>query len=405
MIQITQTGQPTQTEYLEQCKLSLKSFMQRQDIGFPQIPEREVLWKEAQTLATRLQKNFSHLVLVGVGGSSLGVRVLQEVFALKTLHFIDNVDAFDLERTLGQLPLSECLFVFVSKSGTTIETLSALEFIHLHLLENSLVLAKQSVVISESKPSSLKNWATAHHVPTLEIPEDVGGRFSVLTSVGMFPAAFFNLDLHGFKQGATDALAATDEIVEMMAQSLMSWDREEWIFTLWSYSNRMRFFGSWLQQLWAESLAKKANRAGQTPRRVSTPVPLIGASDQHSILQQIMEGARDKFVVFHRFQDAELGRHRLAFSQFPETHCLSGRSLGELLAAEAEATQESLAAHGISTMTLQTKVLDEKSLGFLFMFWQLVVAGLGEVLNINAFNQPGVETGKILTKQKLHRDL
>lgn len=405
MISIIQSGHKISTQHLELAKKSLAQFKNRKDVGFLEIPDRAHLWHEALVLAQRLNKSFTDLVLVGVGGSSLGVRVLREVFSLKRLHFIDNVDAFEFERTLAALPLEKSLFVFVSKSGTTIETLTALEFIHIQFKKQNLDLPKHSVVITENKSSSLKAWAGQHHVPSLEIPMDVGGRFSVLTSVGMFPAAFFNLDIEAFRDGARSAISAESEIAEMMAQSMMSWQREEWIFSLWSYSNRMRFFGGWLQQLWAESLAKKINRDGGEAPRVSTPVPLIGASDQHSILQQVMEGAKDKFVVFHRFSDAEKGSFKLGPSLFAETASLQNKTMGELLGAEAEATQESLAANGISTMTLMTKVLDERSLGFLFMFWQLTVAGLGEALNIDAFNQPGVELGKVLAKQKLNRDL
>ena len=117
----------------------------------------------------------------------------------------------------------------------------------------------------------------------------------------------------------------------------------------------------------------------------------------------VMEGARDKFVVFLRVEESEAGSQRLQKSQFSETKELVGRTMGELLKFEALATQEALTQSGVSTLTLKTKVLDEQSLGYLFMFWQLVVAGLGEYLQIDAFNQPGVELGKRLAKEKLQK--
>lgn len=401
MISTTQIGQKAANELIELSQKSLDKFKARKDIGFPEIPQRANLWHEIEILAKRLRQQYQNLVLVGVGGSSLGVRVLKEAFYLENLHFIDNVDDFDFERVLSRLSLEKTLFVFVSKSGTTIETLAAFEFIQIILRERSLDLNRQSIVITEDKPSSLKSWAESHHVACLDIPFDVGGRFSVLTAVGMFPAAFFGLDVEAFRRGAQAAVADDTPVVAVMAQALQSWQNEQWIFVYWAYSNRMRYFGAWFQQLWAESLAKKVTRSGSQAPRVSTPLALIGASDQHSVLQQIMEGAKDKFLVFHRFEDAEQGERRLSVATFPETKDLNGKSLGHLLAAEAAATQESLAEQGLSTMTLSTKVLNEEGLGYLFMFWQRVVAGLGEVLDVDAFNQPGVEAGKVLAKQKL----
>lgn len=401
MISISQIGHTADKKLIEFSQRSLEQFKTRKDIGFGQIPQRADLWHEIDILAKRLRKNYQDLVLVGVGGSSLGVRVLKETFYLKNLHFVDNVDDFDFENILSGLPLEKTLFVFVSKSGTTIETLAAFEFIQIILRERSLELNRQAIVITEDKPSSLKSWAESHHVPCLDIPFDVGGRFSVLTAVGMFPAAFFGLDIEAFRRGAQAAVEDDVPVVTMMAQALQSWQNEHWIFVYWAYSNRMRYFGAWFQQLWAESLAKKITRSGAVAPRVSTPLALIGASDQHSVLQQIMEGAKDKFLVFHRFEDAERGERRLTVATFPETKDLNGKSLGHLLAAEAAATQESLAEQGLSTMTLATKVLNEEGLGYLFMFWQRVVAGLGEALDVDAFNQPGVEAGKVLAKQKL----
>ena len=127
----------------------------------------------------------------------------------------------------------------------------------------------------------------------------------------------------------------------------------------------------------------------------------VGASDQHSILQQVMEGTKDKFIIFQRVEESETGSMRIRKAQFSETVSLEGRTMGELLRAEASATQEALVQSAVPTMTLKMKVLDEESLGYLFMFWQLVVAGLGEYLKIDAFNQPGVELGKVLAKAKL----
>lgn len=404
MLEISHSSQPLQNDLLLDCQSALQFFLQRKEIGFPQLVDRIYLWQQSYTQGAEFAAKFKKLVIVGLGGSSLGTRVIAEVFRSKTLFFIDNVDAIEFETLVEELgDLKDIAWAFISKSGTTIESLCALELLEQIYQQEKLNLAANSIVISENKENTLMRWARQNNIPACEVPEDVGGRFSVLSPVGMFPAAYLGLDLEKFRLGAKQALQDTAVVTQMMAQVLQSFSRQEWITLLWPYNARLKNFGSWYQQLWAESLAKTVTRAGQPAPRVSTPMWAVGASDQHSILQQVMEGAKDKFVVFMRVEEAEGGSQRIQKTHFQETMNLHGRTMGELLRAEALATQEALNQNGVSTMTLTTQLLDEESLGYLFMFWQLVVAGLGEYLQIDAFNQPGVELGKVLAKAKLKR--
>lgn len=405
MLEISQADHKLNDKVLEKCQESLKLFLQRRDIGFPQLVERIPLWQQSHKVGEDFSRRFKQMVIVGLGGSSLGTRVIAEVFRAKNLFFIDNVDALEFETLLEELgPLTEIGWVFISKSGTTIESLCALEFINQIYQQEQLQLANQSLVVSENRDNTLMSWAARHSMPTCEIPMDVGGRFSVLSPVGMLPAAFLGLDLEKFRVGALRALNDTSLVTQTMAQVAQSFEREEWISLLWFYNSRLKNFGGWFQQLWAESLGKSHSRSGGLAPRASTPMWAVGASDQHSILQQVIAGAKDKFVIFLRVDESEGGSQRLKKSQFAETMDLEGRSMGELLKAEALATQEALAESGVSTMTFKTKALDEHSLGYLFMFWQLVIAGLGEYMQIDAFDQPGVELGKRLAKQKLKRN-
>jgi glucose-6-phosphate isomerase len=404
MLEITQTKHTNPENLIQECQSSLKLFLQRKEIGFPQLVERINLWQQSHKTGADFSAKFKKLVIVGLGGSSLGTRVIREVFNANNVFFVDNVDALVFETLIDELgDLKDVAWAFISKSGTTIESLCALELLDQVYKEEGLHLPTNSIVISESKSSSLTEWARKHNVPECEIPLDIGGRFSVLSPVGMFPAAFMGLDLEKFRVGAKRALLDTATVTQTMAQVLQSYGREEWITLLWSYNSRMKDFGGWFNQLWAESLGKPVTRAGTPAPRVSTPIAAIGASDQHSILQQVMEGTKDKFVIFQRVEEAEGGSLKIKTAQFKETMDLQGRTMGELLKAEALATQEALVANGVSTMTLKTKTLDEETLGYLFMFWQLVVAGLGEYLKIDAFNQPGVEAGKVLAKAKLKK--
>ena len=402
MLEISQRHHTTDQVLLEQCRQSLKLFFNREEIGFPKLVDRMPLWEQAYSVGTAFQKKFSQLVIVGLGGSSLGNRVIAEVFRAKNIHFIDNVDAIEFETLIEDLgDLKSVGWVFISKSGTTIESLCALEFLDQIFKDENLNLPSQSLVISENRENTLTKWAKNNGISICEIPLDVGGRFSVLSPVGLMPAAFMGLDLEKLRRGALAAREDSDLIAEVMAQTLQSYQREEWITLLWFYRSRLKNFGGWFQQLWAESLGKTKNRRGEVAPRASTPMWAVGASDQHSILQQVMEGARDKFVIFFRNEEAESGSQKLKLNQFKETANLQGRTMGELLRAEALATQEALSSNGVSTMTIKTKVLDEQTLGYLFMFFELVVAGLGEYMNIDAFDQPGVELGKRLAKEKL----
>jgi glucose-6-phosphate isomerase len=383
---------------------SLKKFFARNDIGFVALPDRKNLWDHSQKLGQDLRQRFKTMVVVGIGGSSLGGRVLAQVSGAQNVHFVDNVDAVEFENLIKRVgDLQQACWLFISKSGTTIETLLALEFIDQKYKEQSLSLPKNSVVITENKANTLADWAKKHGIPTAEVPLDVGGRFSVLSPVGLVPAAFMGMDLEKMRQGAAQARESHDLTASLMAHFMWSFQQNQWITLFWYYNSRAHSLGMWMNQLWAESLGKKTDRQNRPAPRASTPMWAIGAVDQHSVLQQVMEGAPDKFVVFHRFDDAESGVLKLQQPQFNETKNLQNKTMGSLLKAEAIATEEALRSSGISTLCLKTKVLDAQSLSFYFMLFELVIAGMGEWMDINAFDQPGVELGKRLAKDLLNK--
>jgi glucose-6-phosphate isomerase len=388
----------------QQSKEALKKFMGRSDIGFVALPDRKNLWEDSQKMGEALRKKFDSLVIVGLGGSSLGGRVLAQVAGAKNVFFADNVDAVEFENLFENVgDLKKTCWLFISKSGTTIETLLALEFADQYYKEKSIHFHPNCVVITENKKNTLSDWAKKYGVPQLEVPLDVGGRFSVLSPVGLVPAAFMGFNLEKMRQAAGDARKNGALIESLMAHFMMSFHDEQWITLFWYYNSRAHSLGMWIQQLWAESLGKKTNRQGAEAPRASTPMWAIGAVDQHSVLQQVMEGTKDKFVLFHRFDDAEGGKGRLQEPQFTETANLRNKTMGALLQAEAIATEQALRANGVPTLCLRTKVLDEGTLAYYFMMFELIIAGMGEWMNINAFDQPGVELGKRLAKDLLNK--
>lgn len=387
---------------------ALQRVLSDKALGFHQLPARGNLWSQCNEISKTLRSQYKTMIVLGIGGSALGGKVIKEALKLKTdrqVIFWDNIDPLSIDQYLTSIKsdLTSVCWVLISKSGNTIETLTQGDYVNQFYKEHNLNWTKQCVVVTESKKSPLGDFADAYNIPRLEVPLDVGGRFSVLTPVGMLPAAFMGLDLQLFRQGAEEALRASELICELATQSEQSFVRQEWISVFWSYSDLLREFGFWIQQLWAESLAKSEDRSGNAAKRASTPLPCVGPTDQHSILQQIADGYKDKFVIFLRHTGSEKSGKIINETLFSCGDMMLKKALGNLLQAEAQATQMGLTQKKVSNITLMVPEMNEKVLGFLFMYFELVVATIGERMNINTFNQPGVELGKIIAKDLLSR--
>jgi glucose-6-phosphate isomerase len=387
---------------------SLKAFhaiLARQEIGFTRLAARGDVAIDAR--AKEIARVSQHMVVIGMGGSSLGTRALLSAvpggLGRGKVSFLDNIDGDRFWSWLrGFSDLGSVHWVLISKSGNTVETLGMADLIDQQLrLSGHRRLSSVATVVSELKESPLTKWARRESVPVLEIPIDVGGRFSVLSPVGLLPAAFAGLRTDRALEGAAWALASSGLVAQMAARSLESFLREEWVTMLWSYSDGLRDFGGWWQQLWAESLAKKVNRHGSPAPRVSTPIAAVGACDQHSLLQQVMEGAPDKFVWFQRVLASETGGPVLEKTLFEGQEYMVGKSLADLFRAEADATEQAMSEANVRSANLTAEKLDERSIAALFMLWQMTIAVMGEILDIDAFDQPGVERGKVIARQTL----
>jgi glucose-6-phosphate isomerase len=405
MISISDRTFALDENLVAQGRTAFRAVLGRTDLGFHQLCERSALWESSVKRAEEVLRVSKRLVVLGIGGSSLGGRVIQSALARGSearLMFFENVDAVEFWRRVEALgDLHDVHWVFISKSGSTLETLSQANLLNEYLLGQKIELHRHATVISELKVNPLTTWARTHQIPILEVPEDVGGRFSVLTPVGMFPAEFLKIPSSGFRQGASWALKQEQLVAEIVAASMASFSREEWITLFWTYTDSLQTLGLWFQQLWAESLAQAKTRTGKIAPRASTPIPLVGANDQHSVLQQVMEGARDKFVWFVRSQTSENWGPKIQNPIFENLSYLKGKGLGEILAAEAKATATALQEAGVHSQTLYLERVDAPTLGALFMLLELVTATAGEILDVNAFGQPGVELGKSLAKKYL----
>lgn len=378
---------------LDEC---WQAVLKRAEVGFAQIPSLNDDWL---ALEKRLDecRNASRVIVIGIGGSSLGTQVIHECFrssGAAEIVFLESPSPhmWTVLRELGPDWLDNHL-VIVSKSGNTLETLAWVE--RLAGREPSWINPKQCTVIASPGSGPLQKWAAEQNIPCLTIPTNVGGRFSVLTAVSMFPAGLMGLSLHEFRDGATWALERPYLATAISCEVIESWKRGEWITQMWTYSEGLRVFGDWWQQLWSESLGKRLDRNGAEAKRTSTPMACRGPRDQHSQVQQLIEGAKDKFVFVTRVtavEDADGVFTPHLFSDMP----FFGKeiSLGKIMGVEADAFELSLEEAKIPFVTMTVRGLNERSLGALFMLWQMTIAQLGEYLGIDAFNQPGVELGK-----------
>lgn len=404
MIKLINTTEKVSADALERARQGLRRLMAREDLGFFKVTGRDEIWSSSLRRAEQIRGKYDELVAVGIGGSSLGPKSLVAALESRAMnvHFLENVDGMAFERLMnGFKDLGRVHWLFISKSGGTLETLTLLDFVDQHVRKRGLVLEERSTVITEKTDNPLALWAEEKGVPSLVLDKDIGGRFSVLTPVGMLPAACAGQNVSAYREGARWALQNDDLVVQLTAQACESFRRQEWITAFWVYSSLFAEGGRWIQQLWAESLAKAVDRKGNPGPPVSVPLPLIGSVDQHSVLQQLSEGREKKFIWFIRCEEAETSGVRLAEGHFTQKTKMAGKPLGRLLGAFAGSTQQALRETGSPSLTLSLERLGEKELGAFLMTMMLVVGALGEVLDINAFDQPGVELGKKLVANYL----
>jgi glucose-6-phosphate isomerase len=351
------------------------------------------------------QESDTFLVL-GIGGSALGPRAVLE--GLRPLHnlrekprvFIyDNVDPRTLKSILSLVDLKRTTINVISKSGSTAET--AASFMILWDEMKRAVgneAAKRFIATTDPASGSLRKIASDHGMRTLPIEKWIGGRYSVLSPVGLLLAEVVGVDSRELLKGAADLRrrCSTDEIWQNPAYMfgallyLMNVNARRNINVLIPYADSLKFLSEWFCQLWAESLGKGG--------RGMTPYPSVGTTDQHSQLQLWMEGPEDKVVTFLRIDDYGVDfTIPKVFEDVEGTSYLSGHTLSELIKAEGESSELALSKRGHPNMTLTIPAVDAYHLGQLFQFFEIAAAFTGLLLGINPFNQPGVEEGKNFT--------
>jgi glucose-6-phosphate isomerase len=389
------------------------------EVGFANLPSDHETLKKVQAFARRQRSRYRHVVLLGIGGSALGPLALDRAlngippFRRKNcpeLIVLDNIDPDPLAAVLTALRPKETLVLVITKSGSTAETMAQFLVVHGWL---SRALGKQAreriVAITDPERGELLRLAREEGYECFAIPPNVGGRYSVLSAVGLVPSVLVGIDVARLLAGAA-AMNSVCHPAEQadpaqnpafqaaLHQSLLAMRHSKTIQVIFAYSRALWDMAFWHRQLWAESLGKRVDSSGREVFAGQTLVAALGVTDQHSQLQLYIEGPRDKAITF--WQVAKPGpsvRIPRRFSNYDSLGYLGGHTLDELFRAEKAATEAALTAAGRPNATIIVPAVDAHSLGQLIQFLQFAAAYAGELWGVDAFDQPGVELGKRIT--------
>lgn len=376
---------------------------EREEIGYYNLVHQDTsIFKEYA--ATVKQKN---IIVIGIGGSTLGTYAIYKFLKYsknltKKLYFLETTDPIDIKSKVKNIDLDDTLFIVISKSGTTIETVSIFKYIH------SLVKCdKHNTLVVTESDSKLNEYAKANEIMNFEIPKNVGGRFSVFSAVGLLPLAIVGIDIDELLGGAKEVYSSffskgeTYERVVKKARFFVEYKNSFNINVVFSYSSRLEGFNKWYIQLWGESLGKVDINS---TRQGLTPIGIIGPIDQHSFLQLIVEGRRDKTVTVIKVDDFDndLKIPQVKLEGLGELDYLDNVEFSSLINKQADATIESINnLHDIPCDVITIDSINEKSFASLMYEYELLTSVCAKFMYIDAYNQPGVEAGKIILKQKL----
>lgn len=397
-------------------------------MGFMELPyKQEEIIKELKATAEELKDKFDNIVILGIGGSALGNIAVQtaindpyyNMFAearngYPRLFVSDNVDPDGIKAMVDKLDIEKTVFNVISKSGSTAETMS--QFLLLRDLVADAVgedKVGEHFIATTSKDSGyLIEIAKRENMKTFHIPDNVGGRFSVLTPVGLLSAAFTGVDIEQLLAGAAymDKISREADFWDNPALingliHYLAYKKGKVMSVMMPYSDRLKDLADWYRQLWAESLGKEVNRDGEVVNVGPTPIKALGATDQHSQAQLYMEGPYDKIVTFLEVENFENELEiPAAYEDLAGLGYLGGHSFAELINTEKKATELALNKRKRMNQTIYVPEVNEFTLGQLFYFFEFQTAVAGELFDINAFNQPGVELGKNYTYGIFGRD-
>ena len=388
----------------------------RGKIRFLDLPYQNISLIER--LAREEAHHYENFVVLGIGGSALGARTL--LSALKPhfynllsakerrnhprLFILDNVDPDQTRALFKLINPKKTIFNVISKSGATVETMASFSYA-LKLIKNAVGnhLPDHLIITTDKEKGALRKFARQERLISFEVPEGVEGRYSVLSPVGLLPAAFTGINIKALLNGAKlmdskiskSAPSKNIAYITALINFLSDTRKGKNIIVMMPYSSALNDLGDWFSQLWAESLGKKYSLKGKEVFTGQTPISALGVTDQHSQIQLYNEGPNNKLIVF-----IEVGKFRnivkipSAFSKESNLRYLKGKTFNDLMRAEKKGTEIALTQNQRPNYTIKLPDISEETIGSLLYFWELVTAYAGKLYNVNAFNQPGVEEGK-----------
>jgi glucose-6-phosphate isomerase len=387
------------------------------DLRWLDLPYADDVLEDILAYASKVQGRFKNVVVLGIGGSALGNTALHTALnspyhnedppgGLPRLYVLDNVDPDLVGEWIEHFDPAETLFNVISKSGGTAETMSQFLIFRALLVER---LGEEGhrdhvVVTTDVEKGILREIVTREGYASFVVPDGVGGRFSVLSPVGLLPSALVGIDVRGLMMGARamdewcrePSLDRNPALTYAVLQWVMQTKKHKPIAVTFSYSDRLKNLGDWYAQLLAESIGKRLGASGEEVFAGPTPVRAIGVTDQHSQVQLYVEGPFDKWFTL---LSVEVADHVVpipeSYADLEGVAYLGGRKLVELFQAERDGTRIALTEAGRPNCTIIFPRVDAHSVGQYLFLMELSVAVMGELYGVDAFDQPGVEAGKI----------
>lgn len=404
---------------IQEILRALGNQRQQGDLGYLELPYQDDLARDIERTANEITDEFDTFVILGIGGSALGGIALQRALRhpfynqlssskrdrRPHIYFVDNIDPDTHSGLFDILDLRKTCFNIISKSGTTAE-INAQLLIFLERLRKE-VSAKQFsrhvVATTDATSGNLRKIVLEEKLRSFSIPDNVGGRFSVMTPVGLLPAAVAGIDIHQLLAGGKrmDSRCRTPQLWENPAafnacvHHALHTQHQKSISVIMAYSDALYSIADWYCQLWAESLGKKTDIDGNDVFTGQTPVKALGATDQHSQLQLYIEGPNDKIVTLLGVQNYRTHMPiPQQYDDIPDIAYLSGHSLNELLQAEQTATATALMKNSRPNITLTLPTISEFTVGQVLYMYMVQTSIAGALYRINPYDQPGVEQGK-----------
>ncbi len=390
-------------------------WLQWMNLGY----NEETVWL-VKEYAAMVKDRFENVLVLGIGGSALGGIAVCEALLkpywnilsneqrsnLPRIFFLDNIDPDQINGLLEVLDLKKTLVNVITKSGSTAETMSQFMILK-NKLEQELGdnYRKHIVATTDQNAGILRQISNEEGYKTFVVPDDVGGRFSVFSAVGLLPFALVGIDIEELVQGVKDmdlALKNTDIRHNIAAQNalihyLMDTQKGKNLSVMMPYSSRLKYISDWYVQLWAESLGKDRDLDGNKVNIGPTPIKAVGATDQHSQIQLYNEGPNNKIINFIRVKEFDTTLEIPKIFEFTGVGYLGGKTINELINAEAESTKVALIDYQRPNVTITLDRVNPYNIGQLLYMLEVQTAIAGELYNINTFNQPGVEQAKNYT--------